>query len=38
MTKAQKKRVKHLKKAGLIENEDFRVVYFGIHAEIKLMY
>ena len=37
MTKEQIKIVKELKASGLVENKDFRIVYFGIDAEIKII-
>ena len=37
MSKEQIKTVRTLKKNGKIENKDFRVVYFGISAEIKVI-
>ena len=37
MSKFQRQKVKELKSKGFIENKDFRVVYFGIHAEIKFL-
>ena len=36
MSKEQIKKVRELKAKGLQENKDFRVVYFGIDAEIKI--
>ena len=38
MTKEQTIKIEKLKASGKIENKDFRVVYYGIHAEIKIMY
>jgi hypothetical protein len=35
MTKEQKQKIQELKKQGKQEGIDYRVVYFGIHAEIK---
>jgi len=37
MSKEQKKTIRDLKSQGKIENTDFRVVYFGIQAEIKIV-
>jgi hypothetical protein len=37
MSKEQYKKVKELKQKGLRENKDFRIVYFGIDAEIKML-
>ena len=38
MTKEQTRTIKKLKASGKIEGKDFRVVYYGIHAEIKLIH
>jgi len=35
MSKEQKEKVRKLKSQGKVENIDFRVIYFGIQAEIK---
>ena len=37
MTKEQIQKVQKLKDSGLSENVDFRVIYFGIYAEIKFL-
>jgi len=37
MSKEQKRKVEELKSKGLKENRDFRIVYFGIDAEIKIV-
>ncbi len=37
MSKIQKNEVQKLKAQGKIENKDFRIVYFGIQAEIKVL-
>ena len=37
MSKEQIKAVRVMKQNGKIENKDFRVVYFGISAEIKVI-
>ena len=37
MSKEQNKIVKDMRQSGKVENKDFRVVYFGIQAEIKII-
>ncbi len=37
MSKCQKKKVQELRDSGMVENKDFRVVWFGVQAEIKII-
>lgn len=37
MCKYMKKKVQNLKLSGMIENKDFRIVYFSNQAEIKFL-